>query len=108
MVMEAGLTSLDGPQEAEFMYMPKNPGGSTCRPDEKARRLTERAQRWFQRRGTILQLLQGPWVQFRQRGFAKNPRIRCKLTTLSQACAEFDIQRVDLLKIDVEDASWLF
>lgn len=103
-VVEAGLTSNEGRSEADFMYIPGNPGGSTYKADEKADRVIDRAQRWFQHRGPLLRWLQGPWLRHKRHFFDNNPRIRCPLTTLSRACIEYDIERVDLLKIDVEDA----
>jgi FkbM family methyltransferase len=116
-----GLTRLGGKQFAEFTYFPAVPGNSTMFPGEKK----EIFQRLSSDRRELLKRLvehnplrlPAPWLTYRllspfvsrqlekiNSAFSVSEKIRCQLTTITDVCREHSVQRIDLLKVDVEGA----
>ena len=113
-VFAHGLSS--GCQAADFAYYPRAPVISTAYPDHEAdlqeikeavlgsimfmeeAPLALRCLRWLPR------ALRGPLVGFALSLALRPESVTCRMRTLSQIVADHDIQRIDLLKVDVEKA----
>lgn len=111
-ILPYALGSLGG--EAQITYYARYPGSSTLRPLEKRQELeaivrdATLMQLWrFNKRSAFLALV--PW---RKRIFERHvaPRLNagvrtaCEVRTLSHVLREERLERVDLLKVDVEGA----
>jgi FkbM family methyltransferase len=118
-----GLTGPDGPDEAEFHYFKRLPCDTTQHLDEKreefasffsaqGRKLRQGLERFGPLGGALGRTLERPiaslpsagasrWVFERSIGAT---RLQCRLSTLSRVAVEHGVQRIDLLKVDVEGA----
>ena len=109
-----GLAAREG--EATFDYLPRTPCCSTMYPAdqgddrERARSFTEQMihqtvgpwlSRWIQRMPKVSQrLLVGRVMAY----YGRSQPVKCQVTTLSHVIDKYQIERIDLLKIDAERA----
>jgi FkbM family methyltransferase len=101
-------------QSAEFSFYPAVPGHSTMYPRQKAEvhRLIEQqvvAAPWAHSKVlAVLCFLLFPWrrqlVHLAAQWFFRSKSVRCQLRPLSDLIEQERIDKIDLLKIDVEDA----
>lgn len=111
-----GLTRIGGPEFASFTHFRRLPCDTTQHLEEKhgefaaffeqrAADLERRLGRWGRLVGSVLVSLTGSrvgrWIVDTAAGSTK---VQCALSTLSREIDRFGIERIDLLKIDVEGA----
>jgi hypothetical protein len=118
---QVGLTRTGGPEEAKFLFFKRLPCDSTCHIDEKWGQF----ERFFQVHGEKVRASSTRWVGapvagFLARSVSRLPtgpvgrwvfdrvtgatEVQCRLVTLDSLLAAAEVDRVGLLKIDVEGA----
>ena len=114
-LFNAGLTHLDGPEEAIFSYYPKMSGNSTMKTDEKEESYRSTGPdeiiKMLKDTNPVIYYFLMAAYPFR-RGLIrmniakslKAKKIRCRLLNLSEVMRTHDVPVIDLLKIDVEGA----
>lgn len=112
-IHNVGLANRDG--EATFAWYPLTSTSSSMYPDDSlvAREESNRFIRADLRKrfGWPFDLVPRPlavaWAERIRRRFQKSESVRCRLTTLSYVIDREGIDRIDLLKIDVEGAEFV-
>lgn len=120
---KVGLTSFDGPKRAVFHYFKRLPCDTTQHLEEKVEEFDayfrEKGRRFDERASQVMGI--GPAVGSLLNGivgsFATNPvtrvlfdlalgltKLDCPLTTIQAIVEANDVQKIDLLKVDVEGA----
>jgi FkbM family methyltransferase len=103
----AGLGPIGGPKTAVFTTYAGLPGNATLHPEEKRGQLDAylqgvlRAQR---EQHPIAYPLIASWIRRRMDDAASAEEVECRLTSVSEIAAQHGVERIDLLKIDVEGA----
>ena len=108
-LFNTGLTHLNGPDEAQFIYYPEMSGNSTMRPSEKEAlyekadpdniikmlKVTDAVSYWLL---MALYPFRKHLVRWKLKQSLKGQEVTCSLTTLSDMFQKENIKKVDLLK----------
>ncbi|MBI4815151.1 MAG: FkbM family methyltransferase [Deltaproteobacteria bacterium] len=106
-VVPVGLTRLGGPSSATFSWFPGLPANSTQFPEEKARELSDYVEArlgQLRRENPLGHALTADWVRSQLAVKQRPESLEVPLATLARLREEREIERIDLLKIDVEGA----
>lgn len=120
---QVGLTSLDGPKRATFHYFKRLPCDTTLHIEEKREEFAAffqaKGQQFDERMRAVPGIgdALGPLTKRSVTGFVKNPatrflfdrslgltQLQCPLTSIEAIVHAQEVDRIDLLKVDVEGA----
>jgi len=121
---QVGLTSMEGPKTAKFHYFKRLPCDTTLHLDEKMdefrayfRAKAERLEQWLHwlpgwlarlagkvARGVLVGIVQNPVSRFVFERVLGRTELDCPLTSIEAVVQARGIERIDLLKVDVEGA----
>lgn len=89
-----------GAGRVTFTLYPALPGNATSKPEEKRAELLSLRERMLASTISILR----PMVEERFEALLENEEVECEVRPLSEVVDELGIERIDLLKVDVEGA----